>query len=158
MAQVEFVAQTPAIVVYYHTMATRSRTARPTARRRPTRRATHRRTVRPSRSIDPVVLKIAEKIAQEYQPEKIILFGSHAWGTPGPESDVDLLVVKESLKPRFERGIELREKLYPPATAMDLLVYTPAELRDSIQRRRNLFLEDVVKNGRILYDAHAVRR
>ena len=107
--------------------------------------------------VDSTIRAIAEKIVREYQPEKIILFGSHAWGTPGPESDVDLLVVKESSKPRFERGIELHTKLYPPTAPMDILVYTPAELRDSIERRRNLFLQDIVENGRVLYDAHAVR-
>ena len=41
------------------------------------------------------IKKIAEKIAKEYKPEKIILFGSYAWGKPGPNSDVDLFVVKK---------------------------------------------------------------
>ena len=80
-----------------------------------------------------------------------------AWGTPGPDSDVDLLVVKETDEPRFERAIELRKQLYPSTASMDLLVYTPTELQDAIDRKRNLFLEDIVRNGRVLYDTHAVR-
>ncbi len=109
------------------------------------------------RHLDPVILKIAEKIAREYQPEKIILFGSYAWGTPGPDSDVDLLVVKESREPRFDRGLDLHALFYPRNVSMDLLVYTPRELRDAIERKRNLFLENIVQRGRILYDAHDVR-
>ncbi|MFH1098907.1 MAG: nucleotidyltransferase domain-containing protein [Candidatus Uhrbacteria bacterium] len=111
-----------------------------------------------ARRLDPVILKIAEKIAREYQPEKIILFGSHAWGTPGPDSDVDLLVVKESTQDRFERTRSLDTLLYPRRVGIDILVYTPAELDDSIQRRKNLFIQHIVENGRVLYDAHAVRR
>lgn len=106
-----------------------------------------------ARRLDPVILKIAEKIAREYHPEKIILFGSHAWGTPGPESDVDLLVVKKSRKRRIEREGELRTILFGNHfPAMDVLVYTPGEL----QRRLELgdfFVHKLVDRGRVLYGA-----
>lgn len=112
---------------------------------------------RKERPLNPVILKIADKIVREYQPEKIILFGSHAWGTPGPDSDVDLLVVKESNEPRFERTLALRRQLFPPIAPTDLLVYTSGELQNAIERKRNLFLEDVVAHGRTIYDAHRTR-
>lgn len=91
------------------------------------------------------------KIVKEFQPEKIILFGSWAWGNPGPDSDADLLIIKRSSKPRLQREQELNAILFPREMPLDLLVYTPDELEQSINRNRNLFIEDVVRNGRVLY-------
>ena len=96
--------------------------------------------------------EITEKIVKEFQPEKIIFFGSWVWGNPGPDSDVDLLIIKDSQKPRLERKRELYSLLFPPGVAMDILVYTPEELEESINVNRNLFIEDVVRNGKILYE------
>lgn len=91
------------------------------------------------------------KIVKESQPEKIILFGSWAWGNPGPDSDVDLLVIKHSLKSRLQRERELGAMLFPRKIPLDLLVYTPDELEESINKNRNLFIEDIIRNGRVLY-------
>lgn len=95
--------------------------------------------------------EITDKIVREYQPEKIILFGSWAWGEPGRDSDVDLLVVKNSSQPRLERERELSALLFPRGIAFDLLVYTPEELDKSINENRNLFIEDILRNGKVLY-------
>lgn len=98
------------------------------------------------------IKKITEKIKEEYKPEKIILFGSYAWGKPRKWSDVDLFIVKKSKKRRIDREYELRKKIsesdFPP---LDLLVYTPEEVAKGINDNRNLFLEDIVRNGKILY-------
>lgn len=98
------------------------------------------------------IKEIAEKIKREYNPERIILFGSYAWGKPHKWSDVDLFIVKKSRKRRIDRGYELRKKLsgsnLPP---LDLLVYTPEEINKGININHNLFLEDIVRNGKILY-------
>ena len=95
--------------------------------------------------------EISDKIISEYHPEKIILFGSWAWGTPHEDSDVDLLIVVESDKPRMERQREVDALLSHREIAMDILVYTPHELEESINKNRNLFLEDIVHNGKTLY-------
>lgn len=95
--------------------------------------------------------EITEKIVKEYQPEKIILFGSWAWGKPDSDSDIDLLVVKESTKARHERQSELRTILRLSGVPFDLLVYTHQELEERINVDRNLFLEDIIRNGRVLY-------
>ena len=58
------------------------------------------------------IKKIAEKIAKEYKPEKIILFGSYAWGKPGPNSDVDLFVVKKTDNTR-EMARKIGRLLFP---------------------------------------------
>ena len=94
---------------------------------------------------------IKDKIVREYQPEKIILFGSWAWGKPHEDSDIDLLIVMESNKPRIERQRDVLSMMYPSDVPIDVLVYTPRELEESINKSRNLFLEDIVHNGKALY-------
>ncbi len=93
---------------------------------------------------------ITQKIVAEFQPEKIILFGSYAWGTPHKDSDVDLLVVKQSQERPF-RAITLRKILWGTRVPVDLLVYTPSELKKGIHDDGNLFLKDVEDNGTVLY-------
>ena len=104
--------------------------------------------------IESQIKEIVHKIAREFKPEKIILFGSWAWGDPGPDSDVDLLVVKDSNKKRMERQIEIRKSLPDSGLPMDILVYTPSEIDESIHKNRNLFLEDIIANGKVLYASH----
>jgi predicted nucleotidyltransferase len=95
--------------------------------------------------------RVAEKIITEYQPEKIILFGSWAWGVPHEWSDIDLFILKESNKRRLEREQELRLKLFgnkfPP---LDLLIYTPKELEKRLSIE-DFFIGDIVQKGTILY-------
>ena len=101
--------------------------------------------------VNQTIETIVDKIVKAYQPEKIILFGSWAWGNPDEDSDIDLLVVKRSPKTRIERERELQSILFSREVALDLLVYTPEELEKNINSDRNLFLEDIVRNGRVLY-------
>lgn len=103
------------------------------------------------------IQEIAEKIAKEFQPEKIILFGSWAWGKPNQDSDVDILVVKESNKPRMEREREVRSIFFSAGIPIDILVYTASELKEKIDGDRNLFLEDIINNGKILYANDKIR-
>lgn len=97
---------------------------------------------------------ITAKIVREFDPEKIILFGSLVWGTPDLDSDADLLVVKQTPKSTRDVATEIRRALWGSSVPMDILVYTPAQLEQRISVDRNLFLEDVVKNGVTLYERH----
>lgn len=94
---------------------------------------------------------IVGKIAKEFQPEKVILFGSWAWGKPHEWSDVDLFIVKNSDKKRWERECELRLKLFPPGLPLDLLVYTPQEVAKRLYLG-DFFIEDIIRKGRVLYE------
>ncbi|OQZ00859.1 MAG: hypothetical protein B6D35_05095 [Candidatus Brocadia sp. UTAMX2] len=58
-----------------------------------------------------IIPKIVKKIKEEYQPEKIVLFGSYAYGKPSKDSDIDLLIIKESNKRRIDRFCEVRKIL-----------------------------------------------
>jgi uncharacterized protein len=104
------------------------------------------------KKMDEKIQEVADKIAKEFQPEKIILFGSWAWGEPDEDSDVDLFIVKDSHDDRLTRRRKLRSLLFgndfPP---MDVLVYTPEEVEKSVNEYKNLFIEDILRHGKVFY-------
>ena len=95
------------------------------------------------------IKKIAEKIAKEYKPEKIILFGSYAWGKPGPNSDVDLFVVKKTDNTR-EMARKIGRLLFPRLFPIDLIVYTPEQAKKRLDMG-DFFIKDIFAKGKILY-------
>ena len=97
-----------------------------------------------------VIHAISQKIAQEFKPEKIILFGSYAWGTPGPDSDVDLFIVKETANTR-QQAREIDGYIFPRKFAMDLIVYTPEGLKRGLAKK-DFFIHDIITKGKILYE------
>lgn len=97
------------------------------------------------------IKEITDKIVKEYQPEKIILFGSWAWGKPGPDSDVDLFVIKETEEPLPKR-IEILDKLFSRREfPMDFLVYTPRQIEKRLMIK-DFFVKEIMENGKILYE------
>ncbi|NJN95770.1 MAG: nucleotidyltransferase domain-containing protein [Anaerolineales bacterium] len=73
---------------------------------------------------------VVKQIAQTFDPEKIILFGSYAYGRPKPGSDVDLLVVMETDAPK-QKQYEIAFSLKAPFS-FDLMVWTPQEIAERI--------------------------
>ncbi len=97
------------------------------------------------------IKRITDRIVEKYQPEKIILFGSYAWGKPTEDSDVDLFIVKKSRKRKIDRERELSRYLFGNNfPAMDLLIYTPAETRKRLDIK-DTFIEDIISKGKTLY-------
>lgn len=96
-----------------------------------------------------LIQSVVDHIVQTFDPEKIILFGSHAYGEPKPGSDVDLLVVLETDKPR-EKQKEIRQFLLSPFS-LDILVWTPQEIAQRIPLG-DFFLREIITKGRILYE------
>jgi predicted nucleotidyltransferase len=95
-----------------------------------------------------------QKLIAEYAPEKVILFGSHAYGTPGPESDIDLLIVKETADRFLDRWITVQRILTGTHRALpvETLVLTPQE----IQRRLTIgdqFIAEILEKGKVVYAA-----
>ncbi len=106
----------------------------------------HRRPV-PKRAIR----AIAKIIVERFDPEKIILFGSHAYGRPRPSSDVDLLVVMETqLTPREQR-LKISREFYERPIGLDIIVRTPADLERRIALG-DFFLREVVSKGKLIYE------
>lgn len=96
------------------------------------------------------IQKIADKIAEEYKPEKIILFGSYAWGNPTEDSDVDLFIVKDSDKDIFERNRDVNRIIFERDFAADILVYTPKQV-EKREKMGDPFLINILKSGQVLY-------
>ncbi len=96
------------------------------------------------------IRKLCKRIAEAYQPEKIILFGSHAYGKPTPESDVDLLIVMEFEGHPIEQTIKIRSEL-DLVTPMDLLVRTPKEVRERL-KDGDMFMVQICERGKVMYE------
>ncbi len=94
---------------------------------------------------------LSEHIAEKFQPEKIVLFGSYAYGKPTAWSDVDLLVVMETPRGEAEASMEIYRSLPPINFSLDIIVRS----HETIERRKKLgdwFLIDITKKGRVLYE------
>ena len=86
-----------------------------------------------------------------YNPDKIILFGSHALGNPNDNSDLDLLVIKDTDLQRPQRTVLVRKMLYGAMVPIDLIVYTPKEIEDS-KNNKYSFVYKVLNTGKTLYE------
>lgn len=93
---------------------------------------------------------VLQRLIDAYDPERVILFGSHATGAAERESDIDLLIVKETDRRPTDRRIEVERLLSDRRIPLDILVYTPQELRD-LYAAGSPFVEDVIETGRVLY-------
>jgi predicted nucleotidyltransferase len=95
---------------------------------------------------------IASHIAKKYDPEQIILFGSHAYGKPTAWSDVDLLVVMDTPKGKeFEKALEIRKTIPDLTFGLDLIVRS-RKVIESRKKMGDWFLVDVTEKGKVLYE------
>lgn len=88
-------------------------------------------------------------IAREFQPEKIILFGSYAYGKPTPDSDVDLLVVMPYRK-GSRPSLEMRRRI-AAGFPVDILVRAPGEIAKRLDWGDSFTTEVLIK-GRVMYE------
>ena len=96
--------------------------------------------------------KLSERIAQEFHPERIILFGSYAYGQPGPYSDVDLLVLLPFEGTGFRKSLEILNRV-DPDFSVDLLARRP----DDTARRYSEgdpLIREALDRGKIMYERH----
>jgi predicted nucleotidyltransferase len=98
------------------------------------------------------IRRFARQIAERFQPEKIILFGSYAYGTPHAESDVDIMVIMPAWND-IDKSIQISLAFEHPFS-LDLVVCRPQRLeRELKEDDRNWFLYEVVTKGKVLYEA-----
>lgn len=105
-------------------------------------------------SVNEYIQVLTDAIVQKLEPEKVILFGSFAYGNPNQNSDIDILViVKNSPMNRIERTgklyIEMRN--YYKDYSIDFLVYTEAEV-ENWANASLAFITSVIKKGKTLYE------
>lgn len=96
---------------------------------------------------------LAKRIADRFQPEKIILFGSYAYGEPTLDSDVDLLVVIDTPLRSRQQRLEISRALSPRPFPLDIIVYTPKQLKERIALG-DPFLREITTQGKVLYERH----
>lgn len=99
-----------------------------------------------------LIRKLVQPIVEGFHPQKIVLFGSYAYGRTGKDSDVDLLVVMRSRKRPVERAIEVSKSLRFYPFPMDILVRTPQEIRRRLQIG-DPFYREIMDRGKVLYES-----
>ncbi len=97
------------------------------------------------------IQNIAEQIAEAFHPQKIVLFGSYAYGAPTENSDVDLLVILPFEGKGAQKSVEIMRAV-KPLIPVDLLVRTMEQVSERI-RMNDFFLREVMAKGKVLYEA-----
>lgn len=99
-----------------------------------------------------IIQKIIDKIISQYQPEKIILFGSYAWGKPTKDSDVDLFILKKTDQKHRQRMLTVRRILSEEnaLVGLDILVYSPEEVTERL-KMGDAFIAKILRRGNIVY-------
>src|SRR5437016_4562067 len=96
------------------------------------------------------IRRFARRIAERFQPDKIILFGSYAYGKPHEESDVDLLVIMWT-KNAIDQAIRIKTA-FKRLFSLDLIVRTPWQIERGL-KDDNWFLREIIEKGKVLYEA-----
>lgn len=94
--------------------------------------------------------KIVRRVVRQFDPERIVLFGSRARGAAGPDSDTDLLIVMPFAGSKREKQVEVRCSLHDIDTPKDVVVVTPEEF----ERYRNIVgtvIREAALEGKVLY-------
>ena len=100
---------------------------------------------------DTLLSEMVSKIVKHFHPEKIILFGSRAWGAPTSESDLDILVVMDIDGSPIRKAAEISRIARPRFLPMDIIVRTP----DEIEHRKGIgdpFIKRIMNHGKVLYE------
>src|ERR1035437_9869459 len=98
--------------------------------------------------------EIIKRVVDNYHPDKIILFGSYAYGKPNKDSDVDLLIVKDDDLPKIERNRKVRRYLKGLMVPVDVIVKTNKEFND-FKNIIGTIVYPAAKYGKVVYDAVA---
>ncbi|MBI4128017.1 MAG: nucleotidyltransferase domain-containing protein [Parcubacteria group bacterium] len=93
---------------------------------------------------------IINTIVTHVAPEKVIMFGSYAWGTPSRDSDLDLFVIKKTDRSTREVAREIDGLLWGRTTPIDIIVYTPEQVAGRL-KQGDFFIHEVLNKGKVLY-------
>jgi len=94
---------------------------------------------------------IAQQIAEKFHPQKIVLFGSYAYGTPTEDSDVDMLVILPFEGKSALKSVEIIRAI-KPLIPLDLIVRTQEQIVERLQCN-DFFLREIIEKGKVLYEA-----
>lgn len=97
------------------------------------------------------ILELRDRIAAEFKPQRIIMFGSYAYGSPAVYSDLDLLVIMGYVGSGLRKAVEILNRVNP-RIPVDLVVRSPEEIQERVQAN-DFFLMEILHHGRVLYEA-----
>ena len=101
--------------------------------------------------IKDIISGIVDKINRDYKPEKIILYGSFAYGNPDKDSDIDLLIIKETDERPIDRRVRVRQIVdIREPIAFSPFVITPQEVKYCLDRG-DQFIKEIIDKGEVLY-------
>lgn len=96
-----------------------------------------------------LIRRFARDVAEKFQPDKIILFGSYAYGTPHADSDVDILVIMPA-RNQLDAAVKISVALDPPFP-LDIVVRTPKNMKWRLEEGDS-FLREITSKGKVLYE------
>lgn len=101
-----------------------------------------------------VIERIVDKLAREYRPERVVLFGSYAYGSPNEDSDIDLLIIKDTPEAFIDRWTTVRRILSDSKrrTPLETLILTPEEVSQRLEIG-DQFIMEILEKGKVLYAA-----
>ena len=96
---------------------------------------------------------IINQISKNSEVKKIILFGSYAYPdcTPTPDSDIDIFIVMDTNIERGKRIHSIAPLLHPYYFPMDMIIRTPQEIFESLEKG-DLFIREIMEKGRVIYE------
>ena len=102
--------------------------------------------------VQKTIRKIVDILIDKYHPIKIILFGSYAHGTPSADSDIDLLIIKNTDKRPIDRWVDVKRLLRDITRTLPIspLVYTEQEIKERMDIK-DFFVEEILEKGEVLY-------
>lgn len=97
------------------------------------------------------IRNFVSRIVQKFKPQKVILFGSFAYGNPAEASDVDILVIMDTPLRSVDQAIEIRRTL-KTTFPLDLIVRTPKQIKERLSLG-DFFVREVLTKGKVIYEA-----
>lgn len=101
-----------------------------------------------------VIRQFARRVAERFRPDKIILFGSYAYGTPHADSDVDILVIMPTTN-QLDQAVKI-ELACNPQFPLDIIVRTPHNMQWRLAEGES-FLREITAKGKVLYERNHAR-
>lgn len=102
-------------------------------------------------AVDDILKVLRDKIVQAFNPLRIVLFGSYAYGAPKEDSDLDLLVIMESNESLIKRTAMVSKIFRDRKFPIDIIVRTPQEIRERLDIG-DFFVKEILEKGRTLYE------
>ena len=96
-----------------------------------------------------LIRRFAHQVAERFHPDKIILFGSYAYGTPQADSDVDILVIMPA-RNQIDQAVRI-DRVVDPPFPLDLIVRTPKNMKWRLEEG-DTFLREITSKGKVLYE------